>query len=171
MSFDKVINTANAYSNPVSAVINFAGRIFSSIRAGAREANQIVPVQNQVGDLLAQVNQRIQDPATTVEELQAMRQTVIDAGDAFNQFTRQSTFTDGRASRQARLTIFPLLDGTDGDGNRVSVDAWNNPVNGGTIGSIDRAIAERGGSLAPAGSGDSGPLVIAAGLIGALLLK
>lgn len=112
--------------------------ILSLIGRGRKEADIIVPVQNQLGEFLAAVNSQMLNPDITVRELDALYQAVIDAYTQFDAYTRDPRFTDGRASRQARNTIRPLIDGKDDDGNIVRSD-------GGTLGNIERLIIDRGG--------------------------
>jgi len=174
-TYDSVVSQNQAYSKnfKVGSVADLVtqafSKLFSLVRAGAREANQIVPVQNQVADLLDLAHIEAEDPATSIQRLRELRQQLVEAGRAFNDFTRDSMFTDGRASVQARNTIFPLLDGTDGNGNKVDRDLWGNPVDGGTLKYLDNAIAARGGG-GIAGAGDAGGIAIVAGLLGALAL-
>jgi len=154
---------------------------FNLIGRGRREADIIVPIQNQVGGMLEAVNTDMRDPNVSIATLADDYRLVVEAYRQFDAFTREPRFTDGRASHQARNTIRPLVDGKDENGNIVRDD-------GGTLGNIERLIVAKGGyapgnvanggnpgdpsQLAPerAGGPDSGLLVAGAVAVGAKLL-
>jgi len=153
--------------------------LFNLIGRGRKEADIIVPLQNEYGRLLTVVNDRMGDSTVTIQELAAMYQAVVDGYRRFDAFTRHPQFTDGRASYQARETIRPLVDGKNDAGMIVRND-------GGTLGNIERLIIARGGiapgnvhnggapgetpAMAPgAGGGNNRGLLLAGG--GALVAK
>lgn len=139
---------------------SFVGPIVSGltsvlhIRAGANEADKIVPVQNEIHQGLAQVDQILQS-SVSVPQLQDTFATVQQWGRDFLGFLTGPDFHDGRASAQAANTIMPMLDGTgnytwpDMRGQIVNTDKWGNPTNGGRLGSLARRIMSLGGTAAP----------------------
>ena len=124
--------------------------IFSDIGGwfgrGRREADIIVPVQEQFGRFLENANNAIRSPDTTVVRLRELGAELAQWWGEFDSFTRDTRFTDGRASVQARNTIRPLVDGRDDAGNLIKSD-------GGTFGAIERALLARG--VGPANSGNT----------------
>lgn len=165
------INTVAAFAGPVGSVASAISQSISAavnlIGKGRREADIIVPIQNQFGQLLVNVNNRMGDPAITVPQLQALYKLVADGYVQFDQFTRGQQFTDGRASIQARNTIRPLVDGRDDNGNVVRND-------GGTLGNIAKMLADRGATTTgTAGGGviSGNGILVVAGTIGLLAVK
>lgn len=132
------------------------------IRAGANEADAIVPTQEKLGRLLGDVDKEI--PVANVARLQQLQSELSRIAQEYLAFLTDPQFTDGRASVQSANAIMPMLDGTGGytwpamQGHPVSVDAWGNPTNGGRLGTIARRIAQLGGSMRPAtvGQGAAG---------------
>ena len=131
-----------AAGGPIGALVGGTQAAISSglglIGKGRREADIIVPVQNQVGGVLIEVNNHLRSPSATVAELAADYALVVDAYRKFEQFTRDPRFVDGRAPVQARETIRPLVDGKNDAGTVVRSD-------GGTLGNLERRILELGG--------------------------
>jgi len=125
------------------------------IRAGANEADKIVPTQNEIHQGLASVDQLLAT-STSIPQLQGAIRTVEGWGADFMAFITSSAFTDGRASEQAANTLMPLINGTGGyewpemQGHWVTADKWGNPTNGGRIGSLSRKIQSLGGVAVPA---------------------
>jgi hypothetical protein len=129
----------------------------SQIGAGRREADIIVPVQNQVWEVLRvmidETNLVAAGQPATVRHLLDFYFLTVDTYRRFDRFTRDPRFTDGRASRQARDTIRPYVDGK----NDAGVFDQSNPYfpKGGLLGSIERLVVARGG-VAPGNAGTGG---------------
>jgi len=119
----------------IASLIPFA---LTQIGKGRKEADLITPVQNQVGQRLAEINNAI--PHSSVTALQEFYQEVEQLGESFHGFVTDPRFKDGRASVGALDTIMPLIDGTDAAGQVVRPD-------GGTMGTIARAILALGGQI------------------------
>lgn len=130
-----------AVGGPVGAAVGGVQAAISSglglIGRGRKEADLIVPVQNQVGGVLVEVN-RLIGRSTDIAELAAAYALVVDTYQKFDAFTRDARFVDGRASKQARNDIRPLVDGKNDAGQVVRSD-------GGTLGNLERRIIELGG--------------------------
>jgi hypothetical protein len=85
------------------------------IGAGRREADIIVPVQNQLMQFLGTVTNRIilgNDPS--VSQLDQMYRDVWTHAVGFQEFVLMRNFVDRRASGQALNTVMPYIDGTCG---------------------------------------------------------
>lgn len=81
------------------------------IGTGRKEADRIVPTQNQLGDFLAKVSAYI-PTATSAANLQVVANQLSQAWTAFQSFIFNRTqFPDGRASQQAHDTIAPIVNG------------------------------------------------------------
>jgi hypothetical protein len=134
---------------PVGAALMAGQAILSQlgIRRGATEADAIVPAQNEIGARLKEINAGI--PTASIPQLQAWYGELAATAQKFREFVDDPRFTDGRASQQAKNTLMPLIDGTDATGNPCSVNAWGNPCNGGTIGTIIRQLLSLGGQVQP----------------------
>lgn len=130
------------FGGPVGASLAGASSVIQSlvgsIGKGRKEADVIVPVQNQVGGVLASISDAKDDPATTVPQYLNLYFLTIDTYRRFDAFTRDPRFTDGRASRQARDTIRPLIDGKNDAGGIIRSD-------GGLLGLLEVKIAAKGG--------------------------
>lgn len=141
--------------DPLSA-IELSGAVITVFRRaeemlgigeGRREADVIVPVQNQIHDRLAQISAAVN--SGNIQQLQMWFAEVQQMGIYFLNFLRDPRFTDGRASEQAANDIMPLIDGS-GD------YAWPNLVpggiarqDGGLSGQITRRILALGGKVGP----------------------
>lgn len=119
-----------------------SGGLFNFIGAGRREADVIVPVQQQLEAWIRDVAGRI--PTSDVAELHVMLDAAVTHARDFRAFVADPAFTDGRASRQSLDAVMPALEGRDAQGNHVRGD-------GGLIGQLQAAIEARGGGrVAPA---------------------
>lgn len=132
---------AGPYGQLASQFVTTLQAVSQMFGKGRKEADQIVPIQNDYGNLLASANQAVASGVDR-ETLIHYEMIVAQGYAAFDQFTRDPRFTDGRASKQARQTIRPLVDGRqeDGAGRLVVVR-----VDGGTLGTLQRAIDAQGG--------------------------
>lgn len=145
LGFAPIIAAAAAGSGPLAPIVMAVSLIgsmipiaLSQIGKGRREADIITPVQNQIGQRLAEINRAID--YSSILALQDFYMEVQDLGKQLEAFVSDPRFTDGRASHQALDTIMPLIDGTNADGQIVRPD-------GGTLGSIVRAIQKLGGNI------------------------
>ena len=152
----------------VSATLSTVNQMVSrfeswfGIGAGRREADLIVPVQNDMMQRLGLVTDQIlvgQNP--DLATLQGLYRQVWMQGVAFTEFVLLKTFTDRRASGQALNTVMPYIDGTCGYAVPVGATAspsqsnclsWGDGTIGGVgtngmLGAIGRAIVENGGSV------------------------
>jgi hypothetical protein len=112
-----------------------------NIGAGRKEADLLAPIQNQIGQRLAEINNGIN--AATITQLQRFWDEVATIGREYTLFAMDPKFTedgDYRASTGALNTIMPLIDGTDADGNQVRADR-------GTLGTIERRLIAMGGTI------------------------
>ncbi|MCI0618946.1 hypothetical protein L0244_38730 [bacterium] len=83
------------------------------IGAGAREADAIVPLQNElvngiiapVSDFLTQINNGTLKPTCT--ELQTWQREVLAAEKRWMDFLHNTQWQDGRAAQQAEATLLP----------------------------------------------------------------
>jgi hypothetical protein len=134
------------------------------IGSGRREANIIVPVQNQLMAHLGTITNQILTGATpSITDLQNMYRDVWASAVAFQEFVLLRNFIDRRASGQALNTVMPYIDGSCGYPIPVGPTAtpgqfnclsWGDGTiggvgNNGMLGAISRAISNMGGS-APA---------------------
>lgn len=91
------------------------------IGAGAREADAIVPLQNQlvdtviapVSDFLTQVNNGQHTP--TCSELKTWQSQIAQAKTKWNDFLHKTEWKDGRAATQAEATLAPYWTNIDRD--------------------------------------------------------
>jgi len=155
-----VLSTFNQFLNQFEAWFH--------IGAGRREANIIVPVQNQyVNQTLGNVTQQILTGMTpSVAQLQQFYQQVWSGAVAFQEFVLLRNFTDRRASGQALNTVMPYVDGSCGYAVPIGFTAtpsqWNCPTiasptwgegtiggpgTNGMLGAISRAIVNAGGTV------------------------
>ena len=134
------------------------------IGAGRREADVIVPVQNNlVYNALSQITNQIslgQNPSTDV--LASLYRQVWILAVSFQEFVLQRQFTDRRASGQALNTVMPYIDGSCGYAVPAGFTetpssfscglTWgDNTVGGpgqnGMLGAIGRALVRQGSSV------------------------
>lgn len=132
------------------------------IGAGRREADIIVPVQNDMISALGNVTNQIrtgQDP--DVNMLASLYRQVWARGVSFQEFVLMRNFTDRRASGQALNTVMPYIDGSCGYSVPVGITAtpgqfnclsWGDGTVGGVgqngmLGAIARAIQAKGGTI------------------------
>jgi hypothetical protein len=147
------------FAGPVGGALAGASSIiqqaFASIGKGRREADIIVPVQNQVWEVLrVMIDETAATRNTaTVRHLLDNYFLTVETYRRFDRFTRDPRFTDGRASRQARDTIRPYVDGRLDNGTYSQA----NPafLTGGFLGDLERLIVARGG-VAPGDAGSGG---------------
>jgi hypothetical protein len=101
-------------SDAVQSARNIYNAISQAFGKGRREADLIVPFQNQLGDLLGLVDREMQY-ATSVDQLWAIGVELQSAADEFYKFIGHPTYSppweDGRAGRQAYATIEPQVTG------------------------------------------------------------
>ena len=132
------------------------------IGAGRREADIIVPVQNQLMNQLGvDTNQILTGTSTTLDQLSALYRDVWVKGVSFQEFVLMKNFTDRRASGQALNTVMPYIDGSCGYivpiGPQATPGAqncitWGSGTLGGAgtngmLGAIARAIQAQGGTV------------------------
>jgi hypothetical protein len=132
------------------------------IGAGRREANIIVPVQNQLMAHLGTItNQILTGSSPAITDLQSMYRDVWASAVAFQEFVLMCNFTDRRASGQALNTVMPYIDGSCGYSVPVGLTAtpsqfnclsWGDGTIGGVgqngmLGAISRAITNAGGTV------------------------
>lgn len=132
------------------------------IGAGRREADLIVPVQNDLIAALGNVTNQIrtgQDPS--VDTLASLYRQVWARGVSFQEFVLMRNFTDRRASGQALNTVMPYIDGSCGYSVPAGITAtpgqfncisWGDGTVGGVgtngqLGAIARAIQAKGGTI------------------------
>lgn len=132
------------------------------IGAGRREANVIVPVQNNlVAQLGVITNQILTGDTPSLDQLIGFYRQVWVLGVSFQEFVLMRNFTDRRASGQALNTVMPYIDGTCGYPIPVGATAypgqsnclqWGSGTIGGVgtngmLGAIGRAIVAAGGTV------------------------
>jgi hypothetical protein len=133
------------------------------IRAGAREADVIVPVQNNIvnSGLGPITNQILSGMNPSLDTLYQLYRQVWSYGVAFQEFVLMRQFTDRRASGQALNTVMPYIDGSCGYPVPVAFTAtpgqfnclsWGDGTVGGVgqngmLGAIGRAIMNLGGTV------------------------
>jgi hypothetical protein len=153
------LNLAGPVGTAASAFTSFVASIAGQFGRGRREADLIVPVQEEFGRVLQVVNQQMDAGGLNRNQLIEWQGIVARGYAEFDAFTRDARFTDGRASVQARNTIRPLVDGRNDAGQVVRQD-------GGTLGNLQRRIDQLGGGggyvntptgLAPVSSFAAGP--------------
>jgi hypothetical protein len=132
------------------------------IGAGRREADIIVPTQNNLMQALGGITDQIrtgQNPG--LDTLENLYRQVWMMGVAFMEFVLQRQFTDRRASGQALNTVMPYIDGSCGYAVPVGYTAqpsqfnclsWGDGTLGGVgtngmLGAIGRAITAQGGTI------------------------
>jgi hypothetical protein len=85
------------------------------IGAGRREADIIVPVQNQLMSHLGTItNQFLTGMSPSVSQLNQLYRDVWASAVGFQEFVLMRNFTDRRASGQALNTVMPYIDGSCG---------------------------------------------------------
>lgn len=133
------------------------------IGSGRREADIIVPVQNNLVNVtLANVtNQILVGTSPDLPTLTNLYRQVWSAAVGFQEFVLMRNFTDRRASGQALNTIMPYIDGSCGYPvpvgptavpGRFNCLSWGDGTLGGVgtngmLGAIGRAIQAVGGSI------------------------
>jgi len=154
---------------PIAApVIANVGQMIAKIQAwlgigaGRREANIIVPVQNQMMAVLGGITNQILMGATPdLGTLSALYRQVWAQGVSFQEFVLLHNFTDRRASGQALNTVMPYIDGSCGYAVPIGFTAtpsqfncltWGDgtiggPGQNGMLGAIGRAIQNAGGTI------------------------
>ena len=148
----------------VQMVLTMVGQFESwlGIGAGRREADIIVPVQNQLMAHLGTItNQILTGASPAIMDLQSFYRDVWASAVAFQEFVLLCNFTDRRASGQALNTVMPYIDGSCGYQVPVGFTAtptefncisWGDGTLGGVgqngmLGAIGRAIANAGGTI------------------------
>lgn len=153
-------------ASSVISIFSTAIHAFESwlgIGAGRKEADLIIPVQNNIDSRLSQITSGILlGRNVSVAELQAYYRELWQLGVGFQEFVLQPVFTDRRASGQALNTIMPYIDGTCGypeplgmtipTGVQRDCLSWGNgtlggPGNDGMMGAVERAILAKGGTV------------------------
>ena len=152
---------ASVAISTVNSMVNSFESWFG-IGAGRREADLIVPVQNDMMQRLGLITDQIrtgQNP--DLATLQGLYRQTWMMGVSFAEFVLLKTFTDRRASGQALNTVMPYIDGTCGYAVPVGATAspsqsnclsWGDGTVGGVgtngmLGAIGRAISAQGGSV------------------------
>jgi hypothetical protein len=157
---DEGLNVAETfYRWGMDTLENFF-EVFRPGGEGSREADVIVPIQNQAVAQLDQVTQAlVRSPSVT--GLQNLYRQVEKIGRDFAAFISDERFEDGRASEQAANTVMPYIDGTCGYSWPPPMRAtqrnclrWGDGTPGGVgtdgmLGAISRAILRQGGTLPP----------------------
>lgn len=158
--------SATGWGAVIAAGILAANVLARMIGRGRREADIIVPLQNQLinpqgtGQLDQITQVLVHNP--NVPALQSMFSAVQRIASAFMEFISDtSRFTDGRASEQAANTIFPYIDGTCGfhwpppmhptqhDCLRWGAGTPGGDGTDGMLGALARAILRQGGTVPP----------------------
>lgn len=132
------------------------------IGAGRREADIIVPTQNNLMQALGGItNQILTGQAPDLSTLESLYRQVWMMGVAFMEFVLQRQFTDRRASGQALNTVMQYIDGSCGypepvgftaSPSRFNCLSWGDGTIGGVgtngmLGAIGRAITNQGGTI------------------------
>jgi hypothetical protein len=133
------------------------------IGAGRREADIIVPVQNQLMSHLGTITNQILTggASPSVTDLQNFYRDVWSSAVAFQEFVLMRNFVDRRASGQALNTVMPYIDGTCGYSvpagqtaapSQFKCISWGDGTLGGVgqdgmLGAIGRAIINAGGTV------------------------
>lgn len=148
------ITTFKQYLNQFEAWFN--------IGAGRREADLIVPTQNNLMSYLGGItNQILVGQSPDLNTLLNLYRQVWMSGVAFMEFVLQRQFVDRRASGQALNTVMPYIDGSCGYAEPVGYTAnpsrfnclsWGDGTIGGVgttgmLGAIGRAITNQGGTI------------------------
>ena len=150
-----------AVAGPVSS---FVAQAISLIGKGRREADIIVPLQNQITAQLGTITNQFR--TGTNPSLGTLQQLYVQTwmlGVTFQEFVLQRAFTDRRASGQALNTLMPFIDGSSGYPVPLGAQAfpgqqgtlrWGDgtlggPGNDGILGALSRAIAAAGGTVPP----------------------
>jgi hypothetical protein len=156
--------TSPSAGGTIQTVNSFVAKLESwiGIGAGRREADIIVPIQNQMMQVLGGITNQIlivmNPPMSTL--LLLYRQVWAQAV-SFQEFVLLKNFTDRRASGQALNTVMPYLDGTCGYPVPIGRTAtpgtfnclsWGAGTIGGVgqngmLGAIARAIVNAGGTV------------------------
>lgn len=87
---------------------------FIHIGAGRKEADQIVPEQNKLGEALGQLDQIIANTALSADDVRQLQAQLQQIWQNFKTFIYQDAFTadgDTRASDGARATMEPQVNG------------------------------------------------------------
>lgn len=132
------------------------------IGAGRKEADLIVPIQNNLMSSMGGVtNQILTGQLPSLGVLLQLYSQVWTSAVAFQEFVLQKQFKDRRASGQALNTIMPYMDGSCGYAVPVGFTAtpsqfnclqWGNGTIGGVgsngmLGALGRAIVAAGGTI------------------------
>lgn len=132
------------------------------IGAGRREADIIVPVQNDMMNALGPITDQIRTGRNPdAYTLAALYREVWARAVSFQEFVLMKNFIDRRASGQALNTVMPYIDGSCGYSEPVGPTAtpgrfnclsWGDGTIGGVgtngmLGAIARAIQEIGGEI------------------------
>jgi hypothetical protein len=132
------------------------------IGAGRREADIIVPVQNQLMAHLGTItNQILTGASPAITDLQNFYRDVWASAVAFQEFVLMHNFIDRRASGQALNTVMPYIDGSCGypvpvgptaTPSQFNCISWGDGTIGGVgqngmLGAIGRAITNAGGTI------------------------
>jgi hypothetical protein len=145
-----------------TTILSMFGQWFNLIGAGRREANIIVPVQNQLMAHLGTITNQILvglSPDTGV--LTQLYRDVWASGVGFQEFVLMCNFTDRRASGQALNTVMPYIDGSCGYQVPLGLQAtptqfncisWGDGTIGGVgtngmLGAIARALTAAGSTV------------------------
>lgn len=162
LNFIPGIGTIGALS--ITALKTMLGQFESwfHIGAGRREADIIVPVQNQMMAHLGTItNSFLTGTSPSVTDLQGYYRDVWATAVGFQEFVLMCNFTDRRASGQALNTVMPYIDGSCGYSVPVGPQAtpsqqncltWGDgtlggPGTTGMLGALARAITNAGGSV------------------------
>jgi hypothetical protein len=106
---------------------------FFKLGAGRKEADQIVPMQNQIHyDVLAPIAEAVNAPFRfdlCQSQLQQMLDALIATEEAWLQFLHNTTWSDGRAAEQAEATLEFLFYDQEQKLRDLLVDApWECPL-------------------------------------------
>ena len=141
--------------------ISFVQQFAKWFDTGSREANIIVPVQNQmIAHFGTITNQFLTGTTPSVSDLGGFYRDVWSSGVAFQEFVLMCNFTDRRASGQALNTVMPYIDGSCGYAVPLGLQAvptqfncleWGDGTLGGPgmtgmLGALSRAIVAAGGT-------------------------
>src|SRR4051812_10579178 len=82
-----LLTSGNPYAMAAGSVERLVSKIASLVGRGRQEADQIVPLQNQLNnDVFAPVSAEMENPSTSVERLQQLRTWLKQSMDAFLKF-------------------------------------------------------------------------------------
>jgi hypothetical protein len=98
-AFATSLESGNPYAIAATGALKVIDVVIPQIGAGRKEANQITPVQKQLGNLLDAINEEF--PQAGIERLYQLRQTLDENWNRFKTWVQSQPWKDGRAAAQA----------------------------------------------------------------------